>query len=288
MNSNEYPIKRLLPEEYPRLLQEMQKPPNTLYIRGALPGDDHLFLTVVGSRRYSEYGKLACEKLIEGLSGRPIVIVSGLAYGIDSIAHRAALRHGLKTIAIPGSGLEESVITPPEHLGLAEEILQSGGALLSPFQGDITGKRWTFPVRNVVMAGISHATLVIEAEFDSGTLITAREAQDLDRTVLAVPGQIFSPNAYGSNYLIKDGVAEAVTTSADILKKLGFDPKTKPKSENYVNVSDEEKKLLSLLPLPREELIEKLGMETSLVSTLISLLELKGIIEEKLGEIRRI
>ncbi|MES3005459.1 MAG: DNA-processing protein DprA, partial [Patescibacteria group bacterium] len=135
---------------------------------------DTKFLCVVGSRQYTSYGKELCISLIKSLAGRPVIIISGLALGIDGIAHQTALDVGLPTIAVPGSGLHPNVLYPRSHLHLAEKIIEKGGLLASEYEPQIRASPWSFPMRNRIMAGLSHAVLIIEAEENSGTLVTAR------------------------------------------------------------------------------------------------------------------
>ncbi|NCU28960.1 MAG: DNA-protecting protein DprA, partial [Candidatus Moranbacteria bacterium] len=180
-------IIKLKPDEFPPQLLEIPQPPKNLYIRGKLPDPDLTYLAIVGSRNYTSYGKDICEKLIKGLKGYPIVIVSGLALGIDSIAHKMALSVGLKTIAFPGSGLSDKAIYPKTNIFLAQEIIENDGCLISEFEPDFISTLYSFPQRNRLMAGMSKAVLIIEAEEKSGTLITARLALDYNKDVLAVP-----------------------------------------------------------------------------------------------------
>ena len=181
MNSS---IRTIKTAEFPESLKEIPQVPEKLYIVGTLP-DPHAYyyLSVVGSRKYTSYGREAAERIIKGLAGYPIVIVSGLATGIDGIAHRAALDAGLLTVAFPGSGLDASVLYPRTNLALAKEIVEAGGALVSEFEPNFRAAPWTFPQRNRLMAGISQGTLVIEAEERSGTLITARLAVEYNKNV---------------------------------------------------------------------------------------------------------
>jgi DNA processing protein len=160
--------------------------------------------------------------LIHGLQGTPIGIVSGLAKGIDGLAHEAALDTGLYTVAVPGSGLDRSVLYPAQHRGLADRILNNGGALVSELSAHTRAAKWTFPKRNRLMAGISTATLLIEADQRSGTLITARLAADYNRDVLAVPGSIFAAQSTGTNQYISHG-ATPITSAADLLTQLALD-----------------------------------------------------------------
>lgn len=213
-------IRDLSPEEYPALLKEIPDPPKNLRLEGSLPPPQYKLLAVVGSRKFSPYGKRVCEELIESLKGEPISIVSGLALGIDSIAHEAALRAGLHTLAIPGSGLDRSVIHPKSHIDLANRIVANGGGLLSEYEDKMSypGK-WVFPKRNRLMAGLCHAVLVIEAGEKSGTLITSRLATEYNRDVGAVPGDISNKNSSGPHMLLGLGAA-VIRNKEDILELL--------------------------------------------------------------------
>lgn len=278
-------IKKLSREEFPKLLFEISDPPEKLYIRGELPDWKGVFLSVVGSRKYTSYGKDTCEKLILGLRGFPITIVSGLALGIDSIAHEAAISAGLKTVAVPGSGLDWNILYPRLNLNLAKKIVASGGALLSEFEPDFKPTTWSFPQRNRIMAGLSRAVLIIEAEEKSGSLITARLALDYNRDVLAVPGSIFSSSSEGTNRLIKEG-ATVITRSEDILRALGFKIEDKPEMAVEIeNLSPEEAAVMKIIknPLPKDELIRTLGFPTSKANILLSAMEIKGLIREREG-----
>ena len=279
-------IRQLKQSEFPPLLNEIPDPPKQLFVRGTLPPLHTKFLCIVGSRRHSPYGKDACETLIKELSGYNIAIISGLALGMDSIAHRAALGAGLKTIAIPGSGLSDSVLYPRTHRFLAHDILKEGGGLLSEFESDFKATVYSFPQRNRIMAGMSHATLVVEAGEKSGTLITSRLASEYNREVLTIPGSIFSKLSYGPHMLIRLG-ATPVTKGEDILEALGIEKNTLPKQKLH-NLSENEKKVLQLLehPMVRDELLSKLNLPISEANVLLSAMELKGLIVEKLGEIR--
>ncbi len=280
---------KLNPEEFPSLLQEINDPPKQLYLEGVLPAEDYTCLTVVGSRRASRYGEDACAKLISGLAGYQIVIVSGLAIGLDTIAHQSALETGLLTIAVPGSGLDRSVLHPSSNRRLADKIVESGGALLSELEPLAPAGVHTFPRRNRLMAGLAKATLVIEAGEKSGTLITARLALDYNRDVLAVPGSIFSPGAFGTNRLIRDG-ATPITTSEELLLALGYEPVGEERVRSR-QLSLEEERVSTLLtrePLARDELIKQLNLPIGDANSLLTLMEINGLIKESLGEIRLI
>lgn len=287
-----YPIKKLAKKEFPPALLEIPQPPKVLYLQGNLPKhDEHIFLAVVGSRKYSAYGREVCEKLIAGLAGYPIVIVSGLAMGIDAIAHQSALRAGLLTVAFPGSGLDQRVLYPSVNKQLATKILDAGGCLVSEFEPTERATIWSFPQRNRLMAGLAQATLIIEATEKSGTLITARLALDYNRDVLAVPGSIFSPSSIGTNKLIRQG-ATPILTSADILEALHLEVQLPSESNQqalFADLSVPEKKVVELLkvePLPRDEIIRQTKLSTSEGNSVLMILEIKGLIKESGGDIR--
>jgi len=210
------------------------------------------------------------------------------ALGIDTLAHQTALKIGLPTIVFPGSGLAEKSIYPKINTRMIKEIIEGGGCLLSEFEPDFSATLWGFPKRNRLMAGISKATLVIEATEKSGTLITARLALDYNRDLLAVPGSIFSPSSLGTNKLIQEG-ATSILSSEDLIEALDFKRPVDLKAEQNLqqNLSAEEKEIIKILkePLPRDVLFQKLKMSSAEINSLLTLLEIKGIIKEEVGEI---
>lgn len=287
MTTMQFPIESF---PIPEPLLHIPQPPKSLQVRGTFPDmNKYTFLTVVGPRNYTPYGEDACRTLISGLAGYPIVIVSGLANGIDRISHEAALDNKLLTVAFPGSGLDNKVIYPRAQYDLAMRILESGGALVSEFTPDFKATLWSFVQRNRLMAGISTATLIIEAEHKSGTRITAKLATDYNRDVLAVPGSIFSKKSEGTNELIRLG-ATPITCANDILEALGFTVTEIAPMNLFSQCTPDEEIILNLLisPQPRGELIRKSHMPTHKVNILLSQMELKGMIKESGSEIRRV
>ncbi len=275
---------------FPPQLLETPEPPEQLYIKGVLPPTDALYLAVVGSRKYTSYGKEACEKIIRELAGTGIVIISGLALGIDAIAHRAALDAGLITIAFPGSGLDDSVLYPAANFNLAKKIVESGGALISEFEPTFKATPYSFPQRNRLMAGISRGVLVVEAEEKSGTLITARLATEYNRDVFVVPGSIFSPQSRGAHQLLRLG-ATPVSSGTDILEHWDIKQESRimnQESRIFENCSESEKKVFALLnePTTKDELVRALALPTHEAYALISAMEIKGLIIETQGEVR--
>ncbi len=280
-------LKLLQPDGFPPVLNEISDPPKQLYLRGELPSPEKRWLAVVGARACTPYGRQVVEYLIGGLAGYPVVVVSGLAYGIDAEAHKTALKHGITTVAVPGSGLDWKVLYPKANQGLAREILAAGGALLSEEKPDTKATDWTFPKRNRIMVGLSHATLVVEAKEKSGSLITAKLATEYNRELLIVPGSIFSESSRGTHQFLKLGATPA-TEPADILKALDLaDAKPMDLSER-TDLSENEVRVLKLIasPISRDELIRVLDMPTTEVNVLLSAMEIKGLIVESLGVVR--
>jgi len=286
-------IRIIYRDHYPYLLRQIEKTAPFLYVQGSLPPDNHKVLCVVGSRSPSQYGVDVCTKLIHGLAGYPITIVSGLAIGIDSLAHECAIEAGLHTISFPGSGLHPDVLYPRSRTGLAQKILSSGGALVSSFKLDQKADRWTFPVRNQIMAGVSHAILVIEARPGSGSLITAAAASDINRDLLAVPGSIFSELSHGTNALLRDG-AIAVCSPRDILELLNLTETdeadvvgTGATNAQKIRLSDLERSVLEIASSPktRDEILEFIDISIGDLNSIITRLEISGFITERDGRI---
>jgi DNA processing protein len=284
------PEEIFLERQFPERLLEIPEPPKRLYVRGTFDITGKKVLAVVGSRKHTSYGGDACRELIGSLKGLPIIVVSGLAYGIDTIAHETALASGITTIAFPGSGLSEKVLYPSQNRNLARRIIEAGGALVSEFEPDFRATVWSFPKRNRIVAGIADAVLVIEASQKSGALITSRLATEYNRDVLAVPGPITWPTSFGTNMLLRLG-ATPITSKDDLREALGFprlDEQNKTPTEERDDLSAEEKEFLLLLnePKSRDELLRELGLSVSDFNMLLTMLEIKGIIKEELGMIR--
>ncbi len=280
-------IKRIGIGEFPDALREIPEPPESLSVLGKIPRKDALYLTVVGSRRFSNYGKDACEKIISGLAGSCITIVSGLALGIDSIAHKAAIKAGLPTIAFPGSGLNPEVLYPRSNVLLAQEIIQTGGSLVSEFPDNFRATPYSFPKRNRLMAGISRGILVIEAEEKSGTLITARLGLEYNKDVFAIPGSIFSPGSSGPNRLIREG-AIPLSRGTDLLQHWNINPSADI-HKTPADLTDTEQKIFNMLeePLSKDEIMAATDLSITETNIALATLELRGCIVFGLGKIRR-
>ncbi|HBP00129.1 MAG: protecting protein DprA protein [Candidatus Uhrbacteria bacterium GW2011_GWF2_41_16] len=268
---------------YPQNLTHLYDPPALLFLRGTLPPKDALCVALVGSRHPTEYGRRVVQTLAEYLAIHGTVIVSGMAYGIDALAHQAVSNVRGMTLAVLGSGLDANSIYPAGHRALAEKILETGGALLSEFPIGTPGLSHHFPLRNRIIAGLCQGTVVIEAAITSGSLITAKAALDIGRDVFAVPGSIYNPLSTGTNELIKTG-AHVVTCPEDILSVLGATPKdisSTPVPPVDIQWTDplEEKiyTLLSSQPIHIDELARQIREPTSVITAAVSMLELKGL-----------
>jgi DNA processing protein len=283
-------IRELTREEWPAQLLEIPQLPKKLWMRGTLPPEGHKLLTVVGSRAMTSYGQAACTNLITGLAGYPISIVSGLALGVDACAHRAALAAGLHTISIPGSGLDDSVISPRTNFGLAKEILASGGALVSEQEPMHKPRLGEFPSRNRLMVGLSDAVLIVEASNKSGTLITARLASEYNRDLLCIPHRIADPHAFGPHLFIRLGAA-LVSEPLHILEALSIAPREGAATGIAPSdLEDAELVIWDMLdePKTRDEILRSAGVPAGEALTALVALELRGLVKEEYGAWRRI
>lgn len=264
---------------YPRLLKEIIDPPRVLYYKGNLDLNSTLTIAVVGTRRCSDYGKQATIEIVSKLSLAGFSIVSGMAKGIDTIAHQTALDYNSKTIAVLGTGIDDGSIYPQENLGLSKKIIENNGVIISEYPPGTIGYKSNFPQRNRIISGISQAILVIEAKERSGALITARHAFQQKKMVFALPGSIYSPNSRGCNYIIKNG-AKLVEGAEDILKEFGLNPKII--SQKITNITPEEKQILDTLKnqsLHINIIIESTKLTPAKTNSCLINLEMMGIIK---------
>ncbi len=270
-------------DDYPTYLKEIPDPPPVLFVRGELQLQDQWAVAVVGTRRVSAYGRLATEQLTRDLARSGVTIVSGLARGIDSIAHQAALEAGGRTIAVLGSGL--AYLYPAEHRALAGRITTCG-ALVTEFHPDTRPEAGNFPRRNRIISGLSLGVLVVEAGERSGALITARYALEQGRDVFAVPGNITSRASVGTNRLIQRG-AKLVLTAEDILEELNVTMVAEQVATQLaLPATHEEAHLLRFLsdqPVHVDELSREAGMGVAQVSSTLTLMELKGMVRQVEG-----
>jgi DNA processing protein len=285
-------------EEYPAQLRDLPGMPPSFCVRGTLMRDDALSVAVVGSRMATEYGRGVAEEIAAGLAAHGVTIVSGLARGIDTAAHRGALRAGGRTIAVLGSGVD--VIYPPENRALAGRIEESG-AVISEFEPGMPPLAYHFPLRNRVIAGLALGVVVVEAAERSGALITARLAGELGREVMAVPGRANSTSSRGAHALIRDGAA-LVESWEDVVAELpdrwracvamSGAPRREenpcPGGPAAVGALSESEHVMANIigrePMTMDDIIEKSGLSAGRVSALLLGLELDGRIRRLEGE----
>jgi DNA processing protein len=265
---------------YPERLKEIDQPPPVLYVRGALTTEDSWAIAVVGTRRVSAYGRQVAEELASFLAANGVTVVSGLARGVDAIAHQSALKAGGRTIAVMGCGVDR--IYPPEHAQLAEKVMTSG-ALISDYAPGTPPDASNFPPRNRLISGLSVATVVVEAGETSGALITAQFAVDQGREVFAVPGNILALQSKGTNKLIAQG-ARPMLSVRDLLDVLNLTRVTEQRIVRKVLPTDEtESKLMSVLthePLHMDEIRNQTGLPIERVSATLVMMELKGLVRQ--------
>lgn len=303
-------------KNYPILLKQIYKPPQTLFYRGNINALNKPCISIVGTRRNTDYGQYVTEQIIKDLSILDIAIVSGLAKGIDTIAHRAALKYNLQTIAVLGSGINN--IYPRENINLVKEI-EKDGLILSEYNDITPSHKYFFPQRNRIISGLSLATIIIEAPEKSGALITADFALEQGREVYSVPGDIDRLTSLGCNRLFQKSAAYPITSGKDVIEMLKKQPhlpitnrqdfpqpnnqsvnpysnttgETIEKSSGLFNLSPEEQQVLFVIPMSKrgitfDQLMEKSLMPISEILTVLSLLELKGIIISVDEKYRRI
>ena len=307
-------------EAYPPLLKQISDPPLVLYVKRRMPPQDALSIAIVGSRSPTHYGKTTCQQLSRQLAARGVTIVSGFARGIDTVAHRGALEAGGRTIAVMGNGLNH--VYPEENRHLADEILESGGALISEFPMTVPPMGTNFPLRNRVISGLTWGTLVVEASERSGSLITARLAAEQGREVFAVPGQIFSKLSQGTHKLINQG-ATLIHSVDDLIDGLPqtfteFAASSSPASQPHeqhplptsttsparqltldnlphsednpapsVQLTPDEGAVLSAIDAPTshiDQIVRTAQLPINRVSSVLLTLELKGIVEQLPGK----
>jgi DNA processing protein len=267
--------------EYPELLKNIARPPTVLYVRGKIPSLERS-IAVVGTRKITAHGVSATQKIVHRLIKNGVTIISGMAKGVDTIAHETALKSGGKTIAVLGSGLD--IIFPKENEKLYEAIVESGGAVMSEFPLETPPFRWNFPMRNRIVAGLAHATIITESYKRGGAMITASLALDEGRDVFAVPGFLSYPSFEGNNTLIKYFEAKLITSGDDVLKEYQWtSQKSRVKATLTEKFSSDETLILGMLKTGAS--LDKIVAQTALSSQealiILTELELNGHIKKQ-------
>jgi DNA processing protein len=283
INSLNIDIITILDENYPERLKYIYDRPIVLYIMGKYKEEDSLAIAIVGSRKATAYGKWACEKFAKELVNMGITIVSGLALGIDSVAHKSAIEAGGRTIGVLGNGID--VIYPKKNYALYNEVAQNG-IVFTEFPIGTQPFNYNFPQRNRIISGLSLGVVVIEAKEKSGSLITAHLALDQGKEVFALPGNINSIYSGGTNRLIKDG-ARPLLDIDDIIEEIyelqAHMEKKKRESIDYFSLSNTEANIIKIIeegPTHCDTIAMKTGMDISSIMSMLTILELKGLIKE--------
>jgi len=283
----------LTDKDYPQRLLNCYDNPPLLYYRGNADLNSSRIIAIVGTRNNDEYGKNICEKLITDLVNEDVIIVSGLAFGIDSIAHKTAVKNNIKTVGVLAHGLDR--VYPTQNISLAKQMLSCGG-LLTEFKSNTIPDKPNFPGRNRIVAGISDAVIVIESGIKGGSLITAELANGYNKEVYAFPGRVDNLKSEGCNFLIKNNKAGLITCADDLLENMGWKNLKKPivrkQRELFIELSAEEKVVVDILQMQDQVQIDELHFKSKLSSSVIAqtllMLEMQGIVASLPGKIYKI
>lgn len=280
---------------YPKRLLNCYDPPTLLYYKGNADLNASRMVSIIGTRRNTEYGKQVTDELVRELANHQVSIISGLAFGVDAIAHRAALRNELPTVGVLAHGLDK--LYPPEHSGLAREMLDAGGGLLTEFRSGTKPDKHHFPSRNRVVAGLCDATIVVETDLKGGSMITAELANGYNRDVFAVPGRTTDLKSAGCNYLVGQQKAQLLGRLPDFAEFMGWKKKEDParkkiQQELFIELTTEERKVLDLIrehdPVSFDEIRFRSNLSNSSLAAAMLSLEIQNVIVSLPGKIYRL
>ncbi|MCW3118485.1 MAG: dprA [Chitinophagaceae bacterium] len=287
-----YKIKPLFitDKEYPQRLLNCYDSPTLLYYRGNAGLNNSKIISVIGTRTHTDYGRQVTESLIQDLSALNVLIVSGLAYGIDAISHREAIRNSLPTVGVMAHGLDQ--IYPAQHANLAKDMIKNGG-LLTEFKSNSNPDKHNFPIRNRIVAGMSDATIVVETGLRGGSMITAELANGYNKDVFAFPGKVTDSKSAGCNFLIKNNKAMLLTDAQELIEMMGWEEKKKTRAslqkELFIELTADEKIVMDILKQKDSVHIDELnlgsGLSSSAVAAAILNLELQNIISSRPGKL---
>jgi DNA processing protein len=280
-------------KNYPQRLLNCYDSPSMLYYKGNTDLNSSKIIAIVGTRNNNEYGKNICEKLVEELACEEVIVVSGLAFGIDSIAHKAAIKNKMKTIGVLAHGLDR--VYPSQNSSLAKQMITNGG-LLTEFRRLTKPDRQNFPSRNRIVAGISDAVIVVETGIKGGSLITAELGNSYNKDVFAFPGRVNDTKSEGCNYLIKNNKAALITCAQDILENMGWKKKDLTSAarqrELFIELTADEKTVIDILQSREhvhiDELYLKSKLNSSAAAAALLMLEMKGVVTSLPGKIYKI
>jgi DNA processing protein len=275
-------------KDYPKRLLNCCDSPTLLYYKGDADLNAERIVAIIGTRSNTDYGKQLAEKLVKELSGQNVLIVSGLAFGVDAIAHKAAVKNGLPTVGVLAHGLDQ--VYPPDHASLARDLVKAGGGLLTEFRSGLKPDKHNFPSRNRIVAGMSDVTVVVETGIKGGSMITAELANGYNKDVFAFPGRVNDPKSAGCNYLVKSNKAMILTDAADLVQVMQWDNKAREKQhltkktqrELFVELLPNERTIVSILAGKDKVHIDDInfqsGLSPSAVAAGILNLELQNLI----------
>jgi DNA processing protein len=274
---------------YPQRLLNCYDSPTILYYKGNADLNTTKIVSIVGTRSNSDYGKNICEKILEDLAEQNVLVISGLAFGIDTIAHKASLKNNLKTVGVMAHGLDK--VYPAQNKLLAVEMLSQGG-LLTDFMSGTNPDRQNFPRRNRIVAGMCDALIVIESSAKGGSLITAELANSYNKDVFAIPGKVTDSRSEGCNYLIRNNKATLITSAKDLLESMNWDDapkKIKQQRELFIELTPDEKTITDILKeresIQIDELYFKSGLSSSAVAQALLMLEMQGVVASLPGKV---
>jgi DNA processing protein len=281
--------------EYPQRLQHCYDSPTLLFCRGAADLNASKIVAIIGTRTHTDYSKKITDKLVEDLAVQNILVVSGMAYGVDAIAHKAAIRNNLATVGVLGHGLDQ--IYPPDHASLARDMLKHDGGLLTEFRSKTKPDKHNFPTRNRIVAGMSDATIVVESGIKGGSMVTAELANGYNKDVFAFPGKITDSKSAGCNYLIKSNKAMLLTDAQQLIEMMGWEEKKSRESgvrsrELFIELSKEEKIIVDILnereTVHIDEINLRSGLSTSTIAAAILNLELQNVVDGLPGKLYKL
>jgi DNA processing protein len=284
----------LTDEQYPKRLLNCYDPPTVLFYKGTANLNAGRVVNIIGTRNHSEYGKQLTEKLVESLAQHNVLVISGMAFGIDTQAHRSCVKNEVPTVGVLAHGLD--TLYPPENAKLARQMLEQGGGLLTEFPMGTKPDKHNFPTRNRVVAGMCDATIVIETDIKGGSMITAELAQGYNRDVFAFPGRVTDTKSRGTNLLIRQNKAGLISNGEELLEAMNWlpQPEKKPKIQRslFIELNPQERVIADLLTLNEQlhidELNLKSGMNASLAAGALLSLELQGVVVRMPGKIYKL
>ncbi|HEY1871574.1 MAG TPA: DNA-processing protein DprA [Chitinophagaceae bacterium] len=282
-------------KEYPQRLLNCYDSPTILFYKGVADLNAPKIISIVGTRTHTDYSKKIADKLIEDLSSQNILIVSGMAYGVDAFAHKAAVKNNLPTVGVLAHGLDQ--IYPSDHSNLAKDMLKNGGGLLTEFRSKTNPDKHNFPTRNRIVAGMSDATIVIESGIKGGSMVTAELANGYNKDVFAFPGKVTDNKSAGCNYLIKSNKAMLLTDAQQLVEIMGWEEKkqkskVKSQKEIFIELTGDEKIIIDILKEKEVVHIDEINLRTGLNSSAIAAailnLELQNVVSGLPGKIYKL